>query len=111
MRLLMKNTIWKSYGTQAENWTYEYKYRRGDKTLFSHIEDCSEMNVSAYKFCQLVICTLTLKNVRDSRHYLVDQMTEIHFGFYQNTGHLIILSGKKTQLVICIGSIICLGKF
>lgn len=68
------------------------------------------MNVSVYEFSQLMIIPLILKNTGYSGRYLIEQIIEIHLFFYKESSDLIILSGKKTQLVVCIWSIISLNK-
>lgn len=64
------------------------------------------MNISVYEFSQLMIIPLILKNIGYSGHYLIKQIAEIHLCFYKDSCDLIILSGKKTQLVICIRGIV-----
>ena len=81
------------------------------KLLLSHIKYRLKMCVSVYKFRQLVIVLLILKKVGYTGHDLVQQIAEIHLCFYKDRGDLIILSGKKTQLIVCIRCIISSGQF
>lgn len=57
-----------------------------------------------------MIITLVLKNIRYSRHSLIQQITEIHFCLHENRGDLIVLPCKKTQFSICIRCVIRFGQ-
>ena len=64
------------------------------------------MNVSIYKFSQLMVAFIILKQIGYTGHNSIQQITEIHFCLHENRGDLIILPCKKTQFSVCIRRVI-----
>lgn len=68
------------------------------------------MNVSVYKFSQLMVAFIILKQIGYTGHNSIQQITEIHLCLHENRGDLIILQCKKTQFSVCIRRVISFGQ-